>query len=197
MATWTHTEGDGYYYNHMTLSGNAQNIKEYLEDLGGFTQAAIIGIIANAEHESYLNPGQGEHRKDMSNQYGKGLWMWTPARTKIIAYANNQHANWYDGDIQLDYGMISFIDTWQESQSYPYTWYQYTQLTDIYEATRCFFYNFERGTWHDELDEYARFWNEELYGSSPPLPPDPPDPPNPEEEDEMLRLAMFMTKMIR
>ena len=70
-------------------------------------------------------------------------------------------------------------------------------MTDIYEATRCFFYNFERGTWHDELDQYAQFWNDALYGSSPPLPPDPPDPPDPEEEDEMLRLAMFMSKMIR
>lgn len=197
MAVWQSTLGDGYYYGHMAAAAdNSENIRSYLAATNQFTPEAIVGIIANMDHESYLNPAQGEHGKNMSSQYGKGLVMWTPARTKIEAYASSQGANWDDGDLQMDYLLISVPQGWQKSQAYPYTWAEYKQITDYNLATRVFFYNFERGTWHDDLDTYTNYWANTLYGDNPPT-PDPPLPPDPEEEDEMLRIAMYLSKMIR
>jgi len=199
MSNWTYTIGAGYYYNHMTLIQNAMNVKAFFEEhYPSMTKEAIIGIIANMDHESYLNPAQQEHGKGGSASYGYGLLMWTPARTKIVAYANQEGGNWYDGDLQLDYARISIPSTWIVSQAYPYTWAQYQTLNDYNEATRTFFYNFERGTWHDELDEYAAFWASELYGDTPPS-PEPPLPPSPEEEDEdlLLWLVMFLCKFFK
>lgn len=184
MSNWTYTVGDGYYYNHMTLVQNAMNVKAFFEEhYPSMTKEAIIGIIANMEHESYLNPGQQEHGKDGSTSYGYGLVMWTPARTKILAYATGASVDWYDGDAQLDYCRTSIPSGWIESSAYPYSWSEYQAITDYNEATRAFFYNFERGTWHNELDTYSAFWANELYGDTPPT-PDPPLPPSPEEEDE-------------
>ena len=65
MATWTYTVTDTYVYQHYQLTGNAQNVKDYLE-AQGFAAGAIIGIIANMEHESYMNPGQTEIGYDYS-----------------------------------------------------------------------------------------------------------------------------------
>lgn len=202
MATWTYTIGSGYYYQHYENSGNALNVKNYLSSRG-FTEAAIIGIIANMEHESYLNPGQQEHGKGGSTSYGYGLVQWTPARTKILAYATGASANWYDGDVQMDYLMLNAPATWIKSSAFPYSWNEYKQLTDIYEATRTFFYNFERGTWHDVMDDYAYHWDEILYqGVTPPIPPNPNPPspsphPYPDEEDITLKIAIYLSKLLR
>ena len=199
MSNWIYTIGPGYYYNHESLYSNAVNVKDYLDAQGGFTEAAIIGIIANMEHESYLNPGQQEHGKGGSDQYGYGLVQWTPASSKIVAYANAQGGNWYDGDLQMDYLMINAPASWQESSSYRISWEEYKQITDIYEATRVFFYNFERGTWHSDLDNYAYYWDNQLYGvTPPPVPPSPPPGPQPPEEDEFLLMGgLYLSKMIQ
>ena len=194
---WQYTEGDGYYYGHMSQAAdNSANIKNYLEGTNQFTPEAIVGIIANMDHESYLNPAQGEHDKNMSEQYGYGLVMWTPARNKVVAYAANHGVPWYDGDMQMDYLLVSVPQGWIKSSAYPYSWDEYKQITDYNLATRVFFYNFERGTWHDELDTYTAYWADTLYGDNPPT-PDPPIPPDPEEEDGMLWLSIFMSKMLR
>lgn len=204
MANWTYTIGDGYYYNHMTLTGNASNVKTYLESRG-FSQYAIIGIIANMEHESYLNPGQQEHGYNGNTSYGYGLVQWTPARNKILSYASERSASWYDGDIQMDYLMINAPASWIPTTNYPYTWNEYKQLTDYTEAARTFFYNFERGTWHNDIDNYVIFWSDYLYGDIPPLPPTPPTPPSPpfppspdpSDVDDLLWIAIFLSKMLR
>ena len=200
MATWTYTIGDGYYYNHMALQQNAENIKAYFE-AKGFSRAAIIGIIANMDHESYLNPAQQEHGKNGSVKYGYGLVQWTPADRKILAYATSQGRNWYDGDLQLEYSDSSFPSGWIVSSAYPYTYPEYTQLTDIYLAARTFFWNFERGTWHDVIDTYAEFWDNQLYGSAPPLPPYPPSPypyePTPSEDDFYYIIYEFLSKLLQ
>lgn len=194
---WQYTEGDGYYYGHMSQAAdNSANIKSYLEGTNQFTPEAIVGIIANMDHESYLNPAQGEHDKNMSEQYGYGLVMWTPARNKVVAYAADHGVPWYDGDMQMDYLLISVPQGWIKSSAYPYSWEEYKQITDYNLATRVFFYNFERGTWHDVLDTYTAYWADTLYGDNPPT-PDPPIPPDPEEEDGMLWLSIFMSKMLR
>ena len=194
---WQYTEGDGYYYGHMSQAAdNSANIKSYLEGTNQFTPEAIVGIIANMDHESYLNPAQGEHGKNMSEQYGYGLVMWTPARNKVVAYAADHGVPWHDGDMQMDYLLVSVPQGWIKSSAYPYSWDEYKQITDYNLATRVFFYNFERGTWHDDLDTYTAYWADTLYGDNPPI-PDPPIPPDPEEEDGMLWLSIFMSKMLR
>ena len=197
MAVWQYTEGSGYYYGHMgAAANNSQNIKNYLE-AEGLTHEAIVGIIANMDHESYLNPAQGEHGKNMSMRYGYGLVMWTPAEDKIVSYAADHGVPWYDGDTQMDYLMISVPATWIKSSAYPYTWDEYKQITDYNLATRVFFYNFERGTWHNELDTYTNYWADTLYGDTPP-PPDPPLPPTPDDEDFMaLFLCIFESVLKR
>ena len=202
MATWTYTIGDGYYYNHMTLVGNANNIKNYLSTRG-FSDAAIIGIIANMEHQSYLNPGQQEHGRGGSTSYGYGLVQWTPAHSKILAYASGAGEAWYDGDVQMDYLSVNAPASWIERNTYPYTWDQYKQITDFNLATECFFYNFERGTWHNDLYTYTQYWADVLYGQTPPIPPTPPTPPSPPEPvdpsvyDDLLYLALKMTKVLK
>lgn len=197
MAVWQYTEGAGYYYGHMgAAANNSQNIKNYLES-EGLTPEAIVGIIANMDHESYLNPAQGEHDKNMSMRYGYGLVMWTPAEDKIVSYAADHGVPWYDGDTQMDYLMISVPASWIKSSAYPYTWDEYKQLTDYNLATRVFFYNFERGTWHNELDTYTDYWANTLYGDTPPT-PDPPLPPTPNDEDFMaLFLCIFESVLKR
>lgn len=199
---WTYTIGDGYYYSHMTLVDNANNVKSYLTNLG-FSDAAIIGIIANMEHESYLNCGQQEHGKDGSPSYGYGLVQWTPARSKILEYANRLGVNWYDGDVQMDYLMISAPQSWIEKDQYQYSWEEYKDITDFNLATEVFFYNFERGTWHNDLYTYTNYWADVLYGQSPPIPPTPPtpptppDPPDPSVEEDQLYLAFKMTEVLK
>ena len=202
MATWTYTIGDGYYYNHMSLQQNAENVKAYLETKG-YSRAAIIGVIANMDHESYLNPAQQEHDKGGSVKYGYGLVQWTPADKKILAYATSVGGIWYDGDLQMQYTDTSFPSGWIKSTAYPYSLSDYKQLTDIYEAARTFFWNFERGTWHDVIDTYAEFWDNQLYGSAPPLPPYPPSPspypyePTPSEDDFYYIIYEFLAKLLR
>lgn len=204
MATWVYTIGSGYYYNHYQLQGNAGNVKDYLSQRG-FTDAAIIGIVANMEHESYMNPGQQEHGYNGSVNRGYGLVQWTPARDKILAYAAGAGVNWYDGASQMDYLMLNAPASWFPTSSYNYSWDDYKHLTDMYEATAAFFYNFERGTWTNDLYDYAYNWYGYLYGGvTPPVPPTPPTPPtppypppDPSEEDDLLYLAFKMTKVLK
>ena len=203
MPSWSYTVGDGYYYNHYQLTGNAQIIKDFYT-AKGFSDAAIIGIIANMEHESYLNPGQQEHGYSGSVTRGYGLVQWTPASSKILAYANRVQGNWYDGDIQLDYSLKSFPDAWAPRRGYNITFADYKNLTDIYYATAAFFWCFEYGTWTDDLYDYAYNWYDILY-SGQPIPPQPaptPVPPTPPHHDSgddwyLQIMTVFLSKMLR
>lgn len=199
MATWVYTVGPGYYYNHYQLTGNALNVKNYLE-ARGFSPGAIIGILANMEHESYMNPGQQEHGYGGSPARGYGLVQWTPASSKILAYAQSIPAAWYDGDVQMDFLMINAPQSW--GMAYQVTWDQYKLLNDIYYATKVFFYNFERGTWADVMYDYAAYWFNYLYGETPPQPPDPPTPPpptppGPGDDVNNLLLALKLAKVLK
>ena len=185
------------YQPHYSYSRNAQNVYDYLHPLG-FTNEAIIGILANMEHESCINCGQQEHGYGGDPSRGYGLVQWTPASSKIIAYANQVGGNWYDGDVQMDYLMINAPASWIKTSNFPYSWEQYKQLTDIYTATRCFFANFERGTFHQDLLTYADYWSNHINyagGTTPPvIPPDQPPPytPNPDIPINDAFVQMFM-----
>lgn len=186
------------YQTHYSYARNAQNVYDYLHPLG-FTNEAIIGILANMEHESCINCGQMEHGYGGDPSRGYGLVQWTPASSEIIAYANSVGGDWYDGDIQMDYLMINAPASWIKTSNFPYTWEQYKQLTDIYVATRCFFANFERGTYHSVLLDYADYWTEHINYAGGTIEPDippiqpPPYKPNPDiSEDDALKLFTFI-----
>lgn len=188
MATWIYTVTDTYVYNHYQLSGNALNVKDYLE-AQGFAAGAVVGIIANMEHESYMNSGQCEIGYNYSTSRGYGLVQWTPG-TKIINYATSVGSDWYDGDTQMDFLMINAPASW--GSAYPVTWADYKNLTDPYYATEVFFYNFERGTWHNVMYDYADYWYQYLYGTTPPTPPVPP--PTPPGDYNLITLGMYSAK---
>ena len=181
MAVWTYTI-TSHAQSHYSYSGNAQNVYDYLHALG-FTNEACIGIIANMEHESYINPAQQEIGYGGDTSRGYGLVQWTPASTKILAYADSVGGNWYDGDLQMNYLMINAPQSWIKTSNFPYTWEQYKQIDNIYTATRCFFANFERGTFHNALLDYADYWSDHINyagGTTPPdIPPVQPPPYNP------------------
>lgn len=177
---------------HYSYQSNAREVYEILRNDLGYTEDAAIGVIANMEHESYINPGQQEIGYGGSVKRGYGLVQWTPADTKILAYATAVGGNWYDGSIQMDYFAINVPASW--GGSYPISYEDFKLMTNPYDAARAFFRNFERGTWHDDIDIYVSYWYDVLVeGEDPPTPPTPPTPPPPAEDETM---AMFLVSLL-
>ena len=195
---WSYVVTDRYQ-THYSYSNNAEEVYTFL-NARGYTHEAIIGVLANMEHESCLNPGQQEHGYNGSVNRGYGLVQWTPARDKILAYANRLGVNWYDGNVQMDYFMINVPASWIKSGQFHYSYDEFKRMTDIYLATRTFFWNFERGTWHSDLDDYAYYWDYYFQGGhtppptpTPPTPP-PPRPDSPSGDDLMMLLIEKLSK---
>ena len=182
--------------NHYTFQSNAREVYEILRQDLGYTNEAAIGVIANMEHESYINPGQQEIGYGGSVKRGYGLVQWTPADTKILAYAQSVGGNWYDGNIQMDYFAINVPASWKSS--YYISYEDFKLLTDPHEATKAFFEAFERGTWHDSLYDYCDYWYDVLVGGEdPPIPPTPPTPPPPAEDETIaMYIACNLTNLI-
>ena len=59
MATWDYVITTAYQ-SHYSYSRNAQNVVNFLQSQG-YSNSAIVGVLANMEHESAINPGQQEH----------------------------------------------------------------------------------------------------------------------------------------
>lgn len=170
---------------HYSYQSNAREVYEILRNDLGFTEDAAIGVIANMEHESYINPGQQEIGYGGSVKRGYGLVQWTPADTKILAYADSVGANWYDGPTQMDYFEINVPASWIDVTGYSYA--DFKLMTDPYEAAYVFFKNFERGTWHNDINNYVSYWYDVLVsGDDPPTPPTPPTPPPPAEDEAIV-----------
>lgn len=178
--------------NHYSYQSNAREVYEILRNDYGFTEDAAIGVIANMEHESYINPGQQEIGYGGSVKRGYGLVQWTPADTKILAYADSVGGNWYDGSLQMQYFEISVPASWIDVTGYSYA--DFKLITDPYEAAYVFFKNFERGTWHSDINNYVSYWYDVLVsGDDPPTPPTPPTPPPPAEDET---IAMYIVSSI-
>lgn len=155
---------------HYSFSDNAEMVYYNLLSKG-FSVPAIIGVLANMEHESYINLGQQELYRGGDESYGYGLVQWTPARDKILNYARTNNLEWSAGSTQMDYFDINVPASWIPTRTYPESFNDFKSSTDIYRATRIFFHNFERGTWDSIMDKYAEHWNE--YFSGEPTPPTP------------------------
>lgn len=200
MATWDYIITTAYQ-QHYSYGRNAQNVVDFLQTRG-FTNEAIVGVLANMEHESAINPGQQEHGYGGSVERGYGLVQWTPASTKILAYADSVGGNWYDGDLQMNYFMINVPQSWIKTSNFPYSWEQFKRMTDIYLATRTFFACFERGTFHNDLLTYADYWSSHVTfsGETPVIPPDKPPiyRPNPDISlEDSLKIIILMCDTAR
>lgn len=66
---------------------NAEYIYHYLSRWG-WADNAIFALLGNADHESYLNPGKWQNGCSNNGKYGFGIVQWTPAKKKILAWAN-------------------------------------------------------------------------------------------------------------
>ena len=191
--SWTYDIGTEYH-THYSYADNATEVYNSLK-LHGFSHEAAIGVLANMEHESYINPGQQEHGYGGDESRGYGLVQWTPG-TKVINFAKSTGANWYDGVMQMDFFYINVPESWIETKTYPISYDEYKELDNIYTASRTFFYNFERGTYHSDMDKYAAYWDEYFGGVVPPTPPTPPVPPSPWVDDDIMAALMLM-KMLK
>ena len=177
---------------HYTYESNAREVYEILRNDLGYTNEAAIGVIANMEHESYINPAQQEIGYGGSVKRGYGLVQWTPADTKILAYASAQGRDWYDGDLQMDYFAINVPASW--GSAYPVSYNDFKLMTNPNDAAVAFFKNFERGTWHDDIYTYVSYWYDVLVeGDTPTPPPIPPTPPPPAEDET---IAMYLVGLI-
>lgn len=188
---WTY-QITSHAQRHYTYPNNAEEVFNILKYNLGYTQEAAIGVIANMEHESYINPGQQEIGYGGSVKRGYGLVQWTPADTKILKYADDYGLNWYDGTTQMAYFAQNVPDSW--GSAYPVSYNDFKQMTNANDAAVAFFKNFERGTWHDDIYTYVDYWYDYLIGGVvPPTPPTPPTPPPPEEDESM---AMYIVGLI-
>lgn len=188
---WTYTI-TSHAQRHYSYPDNAREVFDILTNNLGYSQEAAIGVIANMEHESYINPGQQEIGYGGSVKRGYGLVQWTPADTKILKYADDYGLTWYDGTTQMAYFSQNVPASW--GSAYPISYNDFKQMTNANDAAVAFFNNFERGTWHDDIYTYVAYWYDYLIGGVvPPTPPTPPTPTPPEQDETM---AMYIVGLI-
>lgn len=155
-------QSNGYldeYGDYMT--DNAYMVYSYFIKLG-FTYEAIAGLLGNMQQESTINPGVWQNQSAQSGGYG--LVQWTPA-SGYFNYAATHGINTSDPDSNGD-GQCQCINDcesegqWIPTSAYPYTWAQFSQLTDVNEAVRAFLYEYERAgiAALDNRLRYAAHW---------------------------------------
>ena len=194
---------------------NAAEIWLTLVDSNGWTEEAAAAVLGNMQHESYLNPCQWEIGYNYSMTRGFGLGQWTPA-TKISDYVGSTNHNvMADGAMQMNYLIstpsqytLDYLNPDGTSNYYNESGLAYiTSMEDfshstasIEELTKIWAICWEKpgsgyyaSSIQDRIDD-ANYWYTTFHGS-PPTPP--PTPPEPTILDDLLRLAMFMSKMIR
>lgn len=168
--SWNYVITDSVPWSHKTQTGNADEIISYFNGLG-FTNEAIAGLLGNMEHESYLNPGQQEIGYDGSTSRGYGLIQWTPA-TNLINVIGSE---WYRGDLQIQFiNEEGSTSAWIPTERFPYSWSEFSQLTDYEEATMAYAIERERAgvSAFEARIEYADFWYNYIL-NNPPTPPTP------------------------
>lgn len=157
------------------MQGNAVEFYNYFKT--SMTLEAICGILGNIQRESQLNPGQMEGGYGGSLSHGYGLIQWTPG-SLLTNWASNKGYNWYDGTAQCEY--IDEENTytgddavWFPTSSYPYSWVEFKQLTNVEEAVKAYLYERERAGVSALADRiaYANQWYTYLSGVITPFVP--------------------------
>lgn len=173
-----------------TMTDNAYMVFSYFHDLG-FSNAAIAGLLGNMQRESTINPGLWESLTVGSGGYG--LVQWTPA-SGWFNYASAHGIDTTDADESGD-GQCACVNNctndgqWIPTSSYPYSWAEFAQLTDVHEAVKAFCYEYERPgvvALQDRLD-YADHWYDVItsgaWGEG--------DPGNPTTRTDLLQTGII------
>lgn len=195
---WIYDVGVGKNYTDFgpEQTNNAMEFY-YFFHAKGFTTQSICGMLGNITWESRLNPGNKQTSSTLS---GWGLIQWTPS-TVLTKWCDRVRLNWYDGAAQCEridaegQGIAGAGGYWLPTTQYPYTWQQFSALTDINEATKAYLYERERaGSEHlaDRLN-YATQWYTIITGQ--PTPPIPPQPTPPTPYKRLRGMPVYM--MIR
>lgn len=178
-------------YTDSRAINNAQEIWNFFRG-NNFTEEATAGILGNTSQESFNNPGQIGLNYSTTNPYTpRGLLMWTTQTNIDRLYSYTGASTWMQGSRQCAY-ILDNPNDWvffpNSSQGYTYTWAQYAQLTDIYEATKAFCWEAERpgSPQMNKRTGYAAYWYEQFTGT---IPPDPPPPPPPPGNSDFLLMA--------
>lgn len=141
--TWYAKPKGGYEYSTNEGKSNIFEMYDYFK-VKGYTDEAIVGIIANASAESGLNPWRWQG--DVYNQNGGyGLFQYTPARQYIEEAVNVPYyspnlsvteatpgATLYDGIAQMDVFHNNRLHKWSD-----YCWRSYwdtTEYADLYSV---------------------------------------------------------------
>ena len=173
---WLYKIGVGKYFNQSQQENNALEFYNYFNNYGA-TIESICGMLGNITRESTLNPGI---KQGNSTSLGWGLIQWTPS-TVLTNWCKKYGYSWYDGSAQRERvkcegeGIKGAKGYWLPTHDYPYSWSEFTDLTDVAEATKAYLYERERAG-IGALDlrlQYANEWYTYLTGS-PPTPPTPP-----------------------
>lgn len=185
---WAYNIGVQVGVTEAQRQSNAIEFYNYFKSYG-CTDECICGMLGNIDLESSLNPG---NKNGASPSTAWGLIQWYPS-TILTDWCRSRNFLWYDGAIQCYVIECEgeekegcggrFITT----AEYPYTWSQFTQLTDVNVATEAYLFERERTYTYAQISEhlpdynkrhdYANYWLQKF--SDDPPPPTPPTPPIP------------------
>lgn len=138
-TTWGVLSEDERHHNGMRLAQALYNF--------GWTEEAIAGILGNVEPESGLSPAtmEGNPYPDyiptnaeilaQTSYYGGLGWVqWTPGRTELVQWADDNNLIWYDGTTQVK----RFKYEYDNNLEWPY-WQWYAHITSPPEDCAEFF----------------------------------------------------------
>lgn len=190
---WHERVGVQSYLTESQMKDNATEICNYFRGQG-MTLEAICGLLGNIQAESGLNPG---NKETASSSNGWGLIQWTPA-TVLLNWCNKYNYTWYSGSVQCYRILCEGLRIndasgyWIPTSAYPYSWQQFSQLTNVEEATKAYLYERERAGVEAVAKRvtYANNWF--AYFSGQPIPPTPPEPEPPEPEQEKRKMPLYM-----
>lgn len=138
----------------------------------GFSKQAAAALLGNAQGESDANPTADEGNG--APGFGYGVWQWTDGtgassgRVYMINLMTQAGVSDNPDTITAQFKLLMWHapnGQWIATSSYPYSWTQFTTLTDINTATQAFVANFERpATGHPERSTWAQEWYDKFAG---------------------------------
>ena len=145
------------------MTNNAFMVWQHFKALG-FSDESIAGMLGNMQRESTINPGVWQSLTVGSGGYG--LVQWTPA-SGWFNWAAARNIDTNDAD-ESGEGQCDCINDcvaqgqWIPTSDYPYSWAEYSALTDTAEATKAFLHEYERAgvAALDERLRHAAYWYE-------------------------------------
>lgn len=184
---WYFKIGVNIGLSESATENNATEVYNFLK-AENFTDESICGILGNMQYESYLNPGC-KH----SERGAWGLIQWNP-HSVLTDWASDNEYNWWDGAAQMIFITGDDVVNYIPTSRYPYTWKEFSQLTNTTTAARAYWANRERSESYDDMREiYADRWYHHFTDTPPtPEPPTPPTPPHPIPPSNRTGMPLWM-----